>query len=94
MSITVNTLKNALDKNDVESVRSIQVYCKTEIEKEIDKVDGNFKIARDPFAEMNFITDGIRSIILGDHEGHNKMVGAGRYENYTCFIFKRYKLLL
>ena len=68
MSITLQILKNAMDKNDVEKVRNIQTYCKAEINEDIDKMAGNFKIQRDPFAEMNFVTEEIRywEIMLRD----------------------------
>ena len=80
MSITLQVLKDPIDKNDSENVRSIQGYCKSEINKEIDKMDGNYKIPRDPFAEMNYVNDDIRSTIL---HGRDKLtVGAGRYAKH------------
>ena len=76
----IDRLKNALENDNEEVVRSFAVNCKSTISLEIERMAGNYEIKRDLFSETNYITESIRRVILdtkktGEHE--NKMVAVG-----------------
>ena len=76
----IDRLRNALENDDAETVRSIAVHCKSTIRLEIDRMAGNFEIKRDLFSEINNITESIRRIMLGaeNGDGQNMVVAVGR----------------